>query len=272
MQDLCIKLKEKRRQLGLTIEEVVEGTKLAPSVIRDLEEGNLKQLNPIYLKGFVKIYSGFLGVDMLHNHLAKTASVSGRVAYPNKPVASSVTSHVHIENKIFPTPKDERKGPSPIKVFFEQINRPQIRRVFILLLGAIIILLGVISFVRWTVQIITQRPVKEETVAVSKKPLQEKKIETKSIVAAQDATQRVVSLSAQRDCFLRVKVDGRVLFEGILRKGTVETWQGQSLEFRISDGSAVYLEVNGSPYPSLSSMRKPIKSLKVTSEGISIEK
>jgi len=59
IKELCEKLKQKRRDLGYSIEYVVERTKLHPSMIRDIEEGNLINENPVYVKGFIKIYAAF---------------------------------------------------------------------------------------------------------------------------------------------------------------------------------------------------------------------
>ncbi len=82
-----------------------------------------------------------------------------------------------------------------------------------------------------------------------------------------------VSLTAKKKCFIRVVVDGKLLFEGALSQGAVESWKGtKKIEFKISDGSAVYLEVNGKPLPSLTSIRKSIKSLVITPSGISVDK
>jgi len=55
IEELCVKLQQKRNDLGLTLEEVVEKTKLYPSVIRDIESGNLGNISKAYLKGYIKI-------------------------------------------------------------------------------------------------------------------------------------------------------------------------------------------------------------------------
>jgi cytoskeleton protein RodZ len=62
-EEVSSKLKARRQELGYSVEEVVEKTKLYPSVIRDLEEGNLSNINSAYLKGFIRIYASFLGLN-----------------------------------------------------------------------------------------------------------------------------------------------------------------------------------------------------------------
>jgi len=68
-------------------------------------------------------------------------------------------------------------------------------------------------------------------------------------------------------------VDGKLLFDGQLAEGAIETWRGdKEIEMKIRDGSAIALEVNGKDIPTLTSLRKPIKSLKITPSGIVIDK
>ena len=64
IKEICHKLSEKRKELGYDIEYAVDKTKLHPSVIRDIESGNLANINSAYTKGFMKIYASFLGVDL----------------------------------------------------------------------------------------------------------------------------------------------------------------------------------------------------------------
>lgn len=47
IESLCKKIKEKRRELGYSIEEVVKKTKLHPSVIKDIENCNLDKITPV---------------------------------------------------------------------------------------------------------------------------------------------------------------------------------------------------------------------------------
>ena len=106
----------------------------------------------------------------------------------------------------------------------------------------------------------------------SKPKAQVSSIESFSAIPSQKG-ELVVSLIAKKKCFLKVFVDGSLYFEGVLAKGARETWKGKKeLNFKISDGSAVSLEVNGKQFPALTSLHKPIKSLKITSSGITIDK
>jgi hypothetical protein len=125
-----------------------------------------------------------------------------------------------------------------------------------------------VAFVRFVSKSISHTPKKPAVKLVkSAKP-------AAKIPVTQNRSKEVTaSLTAKRDCFVRVKVDGKVLFEGVLKKGASENWKGRKeIEFKISDGSSVYLEVNGKALPSLTSAHKPIKSLKITSSGVTVSK
>jgi cytoskeletal protein RodZ len=232
IEELCARLKEKRKELGYTLEEVVEKTKLHPSVIRNIEQGNLEKINPTYLKGFIKIYASFLGIDL------------------DKNILKEITP-----------PKEIKKEPIRRRQTTFNFNVKKIRKYFILfLLIAIIFTSGLlISKLIKNIFSSKERKIEEKTTSV--------------FSPSNITSEMIVSVVAKRNCFLKVKVDGELLFEGILRKGVVETWKGKKeIEFRISDGSAVYIEVNGKRLPPLTSMRRPIKSLKITPTGISVEK
>jgi len=55
IEDLCKELKDKRENLGYDLEDIVENTKLHPSVIKAIENCRLSEISPVYLKGFITI-------------------------------------------------------------------------------------------------------------------------------------------------------------------------------------------------------------------------
>ncbi len=239
IEKVCTQFKEKRQNMGLTIEEVVEKTKLHPSVIRDLEEGDLHKINPTYLKGFIRIYAKFLGVD-LGQSLEEIPQAQPKTEYPRTTIKK----------------RNFKEIPPHIKKLIIQIVAGALALwlAFIVVRG---VFRGVVGFFK-------NRPVKR----VEK--VEKRIVKPEPIPNSQELS---VSLTVKRDCFLRVKVDGKLLFEGILSKGAIETWQAKDkMELKISDGSAVYVEVNGKSIPELTSRRRPIKALTITHSGISVEK
>ena len=64
MKDIGIKLKEKREENGVSIEEAAADLKMRPSQIENLENGNREAFKDVMsLKYFVRDYAKYLGLD-----------------------------------------------------------------------------------------------------------------------------------------------------------------------------------------------------------------
>ena len=64
MKDIGLKLKEKREENGVSIEEVAEDLKMRPNQIISLEEGKKEDFKDVlFLKYFIRDYSKYLGLD-----------------------------------------------------------------------------------------------------------------------------------------------------------------------------------------------------------------
>ena len=64
MKDIGLKLKEKREENGVSIEEAAEDLKMRPSQIESLEEGRREDFKDVVtLKYFIRDYAKYLGLD-----------------------------------------------------------------------------------------------------------------------------------------------------------------------------------------------------------------
>ena len=64
MKNIGLKLREKREQNGLSIEEVAEDLKMRPNQIISIEEGKTEDFKDVfYLKYFIRDYAKYLGLD-----------------------------------------------------------------------------------------------------------------------------------------------------------------------------------------------------------------
>ncbi|MCM8786670.1 MAG: DUF4115 domain-containing protein [Candidatus Omnitrophica bacterium] len=248
LKELCAQLKQKRKELGYSIEEVVEKTKLYPSVIKDLEDGNLENVSPAYLKGFLKIYADFLKIPIpeLKNNLLVDIKSSTK---KEKKISPNILPNIIYNIKAIP---------------------PYIKKIIFLTLIFVIAL-----FFSFKVGLIIIKKISQtktiSTEMQEKKSKEEAKISNLKPPPKQQPI--TVALTAKKNCFIKVKVDGKIFFEGIIKKGVPEIWNAKKeVELKISDASAVYIEVNGKPLPPLSTTKKAIKSLKIDSSGISITK
>ena len=65
MKDIGLKLKEKREENGVSIEEVSEDLKMRPSQIISLEEGKKEDFKDVvFLKYFIRDYAKYLGTTV----------------------------------------------------------------------------------------------------------------------------------------------------------------------------------------------------------------
>lgn len=246
LKEICDKLKQKRKELGYSIEYVVEKTKVYPLMIKDIEEGNLASVSPAYIKGFIKIYASFLGVDIGDSLDEITAS---NLLVKSKPKLKKIDSSIALKK---------------ISHALRRISLEARKKIVIVLAGIILLWLFIMfsSFVIRKISKIFTAPVKKVQV-----------VEEKAAAPFLETEEVVASVTAKKNCFLKVIVDGKLLFKGILTKGARETWRGdKEIELEIRDGAAILLEANGRVIPTLTSLRKSIKSLKITSSGIVIDK
>ena len=64
MKDIGLKLKEKREENGVSVEEVAEDLNMRPSQIISLEEGKKEDFKDVlFLKYFIRDYAKYLGLD-----------------------------------------------------------------------------------------------------------------------------------------------------------------------------------------------------------------
>ena len=68
---------EKRKELGLTIEQISQKIKINPDILKNIEKGEFEQLPDLYVRLFIKAYAAELGFDpeeMLKKYEAHTGS------------------------------------------------------------------------------------------------------------------------------------------------------------------------------------------------------
>ncbi|MFH0807211.1 MAG: RodZ domain-containing protein, partial [Elusimicrobiota bacterium] len=224
---------------------------------KDIEAGNFQNLSATYLKGFIKIYAKFLGVEVLQSFEQSKQPV------PLQPLAPQPAP---VPPK--PKPAEKKQSQGMYHAVRERLKKvsPKLSKAVGKVAVGVVLFAAIIGAVRFAFgklsNLFHQRPP-----AAVEAPVQT------SLPIVEKGKELVVSLTTKKKCFIKVVVDGKLMLEGVLDKGTVESWKGKKeIEFKISDGSAIYLEVNGKSIPTLTSIRKPIKSLKITPSGITVDK
>ena len=265
IKEICYKLKEKRKQMGYTIEYVVSQTKIHPSVIKDIEAASLSGLGLTYLKGFIKIYANFLGVE-----LGSALEEIDEVFSPfGRPKPQKIRRKAKKNQSIIKEPDQalKAKGPSIGKVIVGLLKKISSK------LASKVVSIVIILLIIWGVFAGGRFIIRGIAGLFKREPKAKAVVQNLEDIKFTSTGELTVALTAKKKCYLRVMVDGKLFFEGILKKGSAERWSAsKEMEFKISDGSAVSLEINGKSIPTLTSMPKQIKSLKITPSGITVDK
>ncbi len=277
MESAGSRLKKLRQEKGISLEEVHKKTNIHLDILKSIEEDSLVNLNPVYIKGFIKIYCQFLGVDS-QEYLG---------GYRENGMASAAAK---------PAEKDDRHfwGVSAKKNFF----KPQIVGIIVLIAALLILTLGAVKLVKLLsrpgskkprAQLVLPKP-KAVKKAEKKPALKPKAVASKAATpsktelvsqSASAGTASAVSeqagvrigLQALDDCWVQARLDGKIVFQNILKKGRFESWSAKDkIELSLGSAGGVRLEVNGKLIPSLGRKGQVLKNILITKDGLKVGK
>lgn len=134
MKNIGLKLKDKREENGLSIEEVAEDLKMRPSQISSIEEGKTEDFKDVfYLKYFIRDYAKYLGLD------------SERILDEFNEYLFDMTSKIPIE-LINEAKKDKNENNDTISPYTKGSSKIKVPKI-IIGLAAIVILIVVGYFI-----------------------------------------------------------------------------------------------------------------------------
>lgn len=256
------RLKKMRLEKGLSLEDVRKVTRVHLHILKAIEEDTLVNLNPVYIKGFLKIYCKFLGVDP-KDYIANYKEPQG--------VSTAI-----------PTRKKEEKAKASLLHsaslrlgWVKKINFKKLLTVVVIVLVAVFVLRTLINLGKFIGQRISsvRREAKAAAALVEKKD--KKAAETNNIPAkaAHSASTVRLAISAKEDCWMQVKADGKVIFKNVLKKGRSESWEAKGkIELSVANAGVIVVEVNGQNIPSLGKKGQAIKNIMITKEGLEIKR
>lgn len=258
-------LREAREKQGLTYKDIEKGTSIRALYIEYLEKGEYDELpGDVYTKGFIRSYANFLKLDAnalvqaftAERHegtataapAAPTAPAASKKA-PAKPVQRAAASEKEAPKAEKPEekaetpvkaaePKRERKALAPEekaapRLKAQDFNEPKrsngkliaiVAAVLVVLAGAVYALSG-------------------SDDSAKPAPAAQQQAETPA-PKTYDGVEVTANFTA--DCWLEVKADGKVVYEGTLKKGDSQTWKGtDKVMVRVGDAGAVSFSVNG---------------------------
>jgi hypothetical protein len=93
------------------------------------------------------------------------------------------------------------------------------------------------------------------------------------VLAAQPnekANSLTLTIKAQDSCFVFLKADASIVFQGVLKNGQSESFQAQDyFTLSLGNGGAVELEVNGKSIKNIGKSGQALKDIMITKEGLS---
>jgi cytoskeleton protein RodZ len=252
-------LEQKRKERGLTLEEVEQATKIRKRYLTGLECEDYAILpDTVYARGFLKTYANYLGLDgeALSQHLKSSTKArrEREIAYDPKPESDF--------EKPLITPSGLR-GAQKRKVSTSVIVTPIVA---VLALAAVI---GTLYFVGRGVQVSKEgnqpsgeSPPRQEQQNVAGR---EKAPEAgsakegavgstggeqeKGVAAKQSAppdTLRVLVNVRERPSWILIRTDGTAAYEQVAQPGFSRTFEAQQRLFiKSGDAGAVRVEING---------------------------
>ena len=134
MKDIGLKLKEKREENGVSVEEAAEDLKMRPSQIISLESGKKEDFKDVIsLKYFIRDYAKYLGLD------------SERILDEFNEYLFDMTSKIPIE-LIKEAKKDKNENNDAISPYTKESSKIKVPKI-IIGLAAIVILIVVGYFI-----------------------------------------------------------------------------------------------------------------------------
>lgn len=256
MQTIGQKLKKVRQDKGLSLEDAQRATKIQCYILQSFEEDNFnKDGIAIYTKSLLRLYAKFLGLEP--NEIAKEAGFVDN-AIKERNILQRLEQEQDIRKK------------RAIKLPTFNFKLPKLNRkvVFFILIG-VCVYISIFMLVR-SLKNRAEKIVQNKETTVN--PTKSTKKEDVKVVKIQE--QKIGSLQlgirAKSDCWLKVTIDGQVLFRGILKKNAVEKWQAkENIQLAVADASRLEIEVNGKIIGPLGRKGQALKNITITREGVS---
>ena len=256
-ESLGEKLKRIRKQKGFTLQEVHNATKIHEKVLKQLEADDTENMASAYVRGLLKIYCKFLGIDISHIAQDRVKQTDRQEDKKDK-LDISQKENPQDPGVLHPATSAE---PVDIKVKLrtnKYFLRPQ----------QIIIVLCVVSLL---LVLHNRQRLNPQTADID---LPRQKQETRSQEMSPSKSignSPVLGIFAKENCWLEVKVDNKTVFKGILKKGKFEQWQAKELiQFSLGNAGGVKVEVNNRVFSPLGRRGQVIKNIKITKQGLMV--
>jgi len=269
------RLKKIRQERGLSLEDIQKKTKIHINVLRAIEGDSISNLNPIYLKGFIKIYCNYLGLD-LKEYLGETNQ-------SHKPVLNAAVGR-DIGERV-------EKKPALVKEAAVKLSaiRPSegFKKIILFAIMAVVAIFLAGKLVKLVFSRHRGAPAKPgismpvQKAKITRELLPKETINKSSVknIPKQDKVQKdftqgfMFGIFARDKSWVSAKIDGKVVFHGVLGRGRSETWQAkEKIELSLGDAGAIELQVNDQRFTKLGRHGQSLKNIIISKEGLKISR
>lgn len=216
LEEMGSRLRQLREQKSLSLEQMAAVTGIKLRQLRAIEDGKLDCLpEPVYIKYFIKRYAEALGLD--GTEFARP--------FPTEAVLGSmVPSWVRLPNA-------------------------QLQPIHLYLLYVLLIFVSVNSLSYYVKRLARDVPAQPQVAVqfaeAAINPLPEQSVSASRVADRQTFERVRVSLKIDADSWIRIEADGKTEFEGILQKGTQQTWEAkQELIIRAGNAGGVLITLD----------------------------
>ena len=259
-------LRKTREQKNLSIDDIEKGTNIRKLYIKSIEDGDYDKLpGEVFLKGFIKTYGRFLGLDgpkLIEQYKAeKNSSISNppisseakteTTKTPTEPVASTDNTTTTPDNT---QQKSNEKPNKPVtksvpniddfndsKQYLETKNSGKTKKNIIIIASIIIVIVaGAIAF-------LSSQGSNDEPATTNNQPKTEQaQPQQQNTPAPASVSGSEVSAVFSQDCWTEVKVDGNTVLSEIVKAGSTLNWKGNNqIEITVGNAGAVDVTFNG---------------------------
>jgi len=264
------RLKKVRLEKGISLEDAHKATKIHLDILKSIEENSFINLSPVYIKGFLKIYCKYLGVDpreYIPDYKGPQSTV--RIEEGQKDAQALILQ----------TPT------SSLNKFFSKVFNAKTMGIIFRTALVVILIFGLFKIGSAVKHALLSKKAKSSatSLAKAKKEVAPKSKQTKpqaTVVKPEspktatkpEANFKIrLAIRAKEDCWAQLKADGRVIFQNILKKGRSESWEAKDkIELSLGNAGGVDLEINGRLIPSLGRRGQALKNILITKEGLSV--
>lgn len=237
-------LAEKRSELGLTIEEIHQKTRINPKYLIALENNDFEKIpGDAYARGFLGLYAETLGID------AKALIAQ------YKRESKGLTEEASLAEQEEPLARD-------------LVKKPRSKWLYVAILAAATLI--IIGYLGWLTSTPEPKPPKLKPIVApetekSPKPQEAPKpAPPPPAPAGVDLTITIVD----SDCWMEVKTDGNLVFSGTLKVGQTQKWHAEKTIFLwAASGKRIKAVFNGTDLGFLNQTGAVVKKT-FTPEGI----